>query len=130
MADERKADLSGEPGIRNAARIFGEEAAKKIADSWADQDPAFARAICNYAYGFMYSREILSQKQRELCAVAVLTALDKQAALAFHVRAAHLHGATREEIAEAICQAHLYAGIPCTMNGLETWRKVFREIDA
>jgi 4-carboxymuconolactone decarboxylase len=117
-------DLSGEPGIRQAARIFGRDLAAAIAASWSDVDPEFARAICNYAYGTMYARDVLPARDRELCVVMTLTALDKQPQLAAHIQAALHCGATRAEVTEAILQAHLYAGIPATMNGLATLRTV------
>ncbi|MBI3269973.1 MAG: carboxymuconolactone decarboxylase family protein [Planctomycetes bacterium] len=125
----KRVDLSKEPGIQQAGKVFGEGIARMLAEFWSDMDEHFARSLCNYAYGDMYSREILPQRVRELCAVAVLTALDQQNALAVHIQAALRNGASPKEVAEAICQAHLYAGIPCTMNGLVTFRRVVKELE-
>ena len=123
-----KNKLAKEPGLKQAAKIFGDIAADRLATAWSELDEDFAKAICNYSYGTMYSREILSQKVRELCAVMTLTALDKQPALAFHIRASITCGASVEEVTEAIIQAHLYAGIPCIMSSLATLKKVLEEM--
>lgn len=127
--DNLKNKLKSEFGIKNAAKLFGEEAADALAGVWSDVDEEFAKAICNYSYGTMYSREVLSQKTRELCAVMTLTALDKQPALGFHVKAALRCGASKDEVREAILQAHLYAGIPCVMPSLATMNQVVKEFN-
>jgi 4-carboxymuconolactone decarboxylase len=122
------ADLSREPGIRQAEKIFGKAFAKELARFWSDLDGEVARSICNHAYGTMYSREVLSQRERELCVVMTLAALDKQPQLAAHIKAALHCGASRAEVMEVIVQAHLYAGIPATMNSLVTMRQVLSEL--
>lgn len=121
--------LGREPGIRQAAVIFGREIADSLARFWSDVDPEFARAICNHAYGTMYSRVVLPKRDRELCAVMALTCLDKQPQLVAHLKGALHCGATRDEVMEVILQSHLYAGVPATMNALVTLRQVFAELD-
>ena len=126
---ERRAALLKGKGIAGARKIFGNSAAEALADIWSELDPQVGQAMCDHAYGTMYSREVLTQRERELCAVMTLTALDKQGALGFHVKAALQCGATREEVEEAIVQAHLYAGYPCVMSSLATMKRVFSEVD-
>lgn len=116
-------------GIRQAARIFGPELAEGLDRFWTGLDPDFERAIIDHAYGTMYSRTVLPQGVRELCAVMALTVLDKQPQLAAHLKAALHCGARREEVAEVLMQSHLYAGIPVTMNAISTMRQVFAELD-
>ena len=130
MSEQKKLDLRNEPGIRHAAKIFGEEKAEMIAEFWSDLDEHFAKAICNYSYGEMYSRDVLPQRDRELCAVMALTCLAKPLALKVHVEAALTCGATKKEVTEVICQAHIYAGIPATMDGLVIMREAIAEMQA
>ncbi len=77
--------------------------------------------------GKLYSREVLSQKQRELCAVAALTVLDRPRELAAHIHAALNVGATRQEVAEAIFQQVTYGGMPVVVEALEVYAGVLRE---
>jgi 4-carboxymuconolactone decarboxylase len=96
----------------------------------ADLDPEFARLFADFTYGGLYSREVLDQRTRELCAVAALAALSFPNQLATHIRAALLAGATREEVQEVIMQMCVYGGFPSTLTGLETMKRVYAELDA
>jgi 4-carboxymuconolactone decarboxylase len=75
----------------------------------------------------MYSREVISQKQRELCAVASLTVLHRPKELGIHIQAALNVGATRQEVAEVIFQQATYGGMPVVVDALEVYGKVLTE---
>jgi 4-carboxymuconolactone decarboxylase len=77
--------------------------------------------------GQLYSREVISQQQRELCAVASLTVLNRTNELRAHVHAALNVGATRQEVAEVIFQQVTYGGMPVVVEGLEVLRRVLEE---
>ena len=91
---------------------------------WKEFDPELAKHISMFYTGRLYAREVISQKQRELCAVAALTALDKPAELKAHCRAAMNVGATKDEVAEVIFQQCTYAGVPCMVEGLRSLKEV------
>ena len=48
-------------------------------DTWKKFDKELARELSMFFTGKLYSREVISQKQRELCAVASLTVLESRA---------------------------------------------------
>jgi 4-carboxymuconolactone decarboxylase len=75
----------------------------------------------------LYSREVISQKQRELCAVASLTVLHRPKELHVHIHAALNVGATRKEVAEVIFQQCTYGGMPVVVDALEVYGKVLTE---
>lgn len=116
---------------KTARMLFGEpkkDAAEGGAFSlWKEFDPELARHISMFYTGRLYAREVISQKQRELCAVASLTVLDKPAELRAHVRAAMRVGATREEVAEVIFQQCTYGGVPIMVEGLRVLKGVCDE---
>ncbi len=91
---------------------------------WKEFDPELAKHISMFYTGRLYAREVISQKQRELCAVAALTALDKPAELRAHCRAAMNVGATKDEVAEVIFQQATYSGVPCMVEGLRSLKEV------
>ena len=68
--------------------------------------------------GKLYSREVISQKQRELCAVASLTVLNREREVHAHIHAALNVGATRQEVAEVIFQQVTYGGMPVVVEAL------------
>ena len=46
-------------------------------ETWKRFDKGLARELSLFFTGVLYSREVISQKQRELCAVGALTALHR-----------------------------------------------------
>ncbi len=94
---------------------------------WKKFDKALARDLSLFFTGVLYSREVLSQTQRELCAVAALTALHRPNEVRAHIHAALNVGATRQEVAEVIFQMVTYGGMPVVVDALEVYAKVLVE---
>jgi 4-carboxymuconolactone decarboxylase len=76
----------------------------------------------------MYSREVVPQATREICACAALAATDKQDQLRGHLVSGHRAGASKEELLEAIFQSVTYGGFPAVMSSLKTYAEVFPEM--
>ena len=95
--------------------------------TWKKFDKNLARDISMFYTGVMYSREVISQKQRELCAVASLTVLHRPHELHVHIHAALNVGATRQEVAEVIFQQATYGGMPVVVDGLNVYAEVLKE---
>ena len=95
-------------------------------ETWRKFDRALARELSMFFVGKLYSREVLSQKQRELCAVAALTVLDRPRELSAHIHAALNVGATRQEVAETIFQQVTYGCMPVVVEALEVYAEVLR----
>src|SRR5882672_2643310 len=96
-------------------------------DTWRKFDKDLARELSMFFTGNLYSREVISQKQRELCAVASLTVLDRHNELRAHIHAALNVGATRQEVAEVIFQQVTYGGMPVVVEALDVYAKVLGE---
>ncbi len=117
--------------VKTAEMLFGPP--KKDSDApsafalWKEFDPELAKHISMFYTGRLYAREVISQKQRELCAVAALTVLDKPAELRAHIKAAMNVGASREEVAEVIFQMTTYGGVPIMVEGLTVLKKTLEE---
>lgn len=118
---------------KTARMLFGDPAERKPGDLnpyeiWKDffgSETAFN--LSTFYTGRLYAREVVSQKQRELCAVAVLTVLHMPDELRAHVKAAMNVGATREEVAEVILQTVTYHGVPTMLEGLKVLKKTLEE---
>ncbi|MFC5947535.1 carboxymuconolactone decarboxylase family protein [Pseudonocardia lutea] len=96
-------------------------------DTWKRFDQDLARELSMFFTGRLYSRNVISQKEREMCALASLTVLDRQEELRAHVHAALNVGATRQEVAEVIFQQVTYGGMPVVVRALEVLRRVLDE---
>ena len=78
-----------------------------------------------HVFGNLYARDVLTQRERELCAVAALCVLNRTNELKSHLIAAARTGATKQEIAEVILQMSTYGGMPVCIEGLTVAREVF-----
>jgi 4-carboxymuconolactone decarboxylase len=111
-----------------ADRLFPKVGRKRL-QMLEELDPEFCRLFEDFVYGGLYSREVLDQRTRELCAVAALTVLDRRPQLETHIRASLLAGATRKEVQEVILQMSVYGGVPVVLTALEAMRKVLAELE-
>ena len=96
-------------------------------DTWKKFDKDLARELSMFFTGRLYSREVISQKQRELCAVASLTVLNREHEIRAHIHAALNVGATRQEVAEVIFQQVTYGGMPVVVEALDVFKRVLVE---
>jgi 4-carboxymuconolactone decarboxylase len=118
---------------KTAEMLFGHPSERKPGDlnpfdTWKEffgADTAFQ--LSTFFTARLYAREVISQKQRELCAVAVLTVLHMPEELRAHIKAAMNVGATREEVAEVILQTVTYHGVPTMLEGLKVLKSVLDE---
>ncbi len=111
-----------------AKRLFGApKAGEGVYALWKEFDPELARQFSMFVTGRLYAREVLSQKERELCAVGALTVLNFCDELRIHCGAALNAGATAKEVAEVIFQMATYGGVPCMIEGLRTLKSVLQE---
>ena len=78
-----------------------------------------------HIFGKLYARDVLTQRERELCAVAALCVLNRGNELKSHIIAAVRAGATKREVAEVILQMSTYGGMPVCIDGLAIARQVF-----
>lgn len=113
---------------QTAERLFGTpEKGEGVYALWNAFDPELARQFSMFLTGRLYAREVLTQKERELCAVAALTVRNFQDELRLHCGAALNVGATAKEVAEVIFQMATYGGAPCMIEGLKTLKSVLQE---
>ena len=96
-------------------------------ETWRKFDRELARELSMFFAGKLYSRQVISQKQRELCAVASLTVLHRPHELRAHLHAALNVAATRQEVAEVIFQQVTYGGMPVVVDALEVFKAVLVE---
>jgi 4-carboxymuconolactone decarboxylase len=85
-------------------------------DTWKKFDKDLARELSMFFTGKLYSREVISQKQRELCAVASLTVWNRRNV-----------GASRQEVTEVIFQQVTYGGMPVVVEALQVFKEVLVE---
>jgi 4-carboxymuconolactone decarboxylase len=96
-------------------------------ETWKKLDRELARELSMFFTGKLYSREVISQKEREFCALASLTVLHRPHELRAHVHAALNVGASRAEVTEVIFQQVTYGGMPVVVDALNVLVEVLKE---
>jgi len=120
--------------IRNPrARKIVEELFPATGQKRLDQlerlDPSLSQLLEEVVFGGLYARDVLDQRTRELCALAALVVLGRNAQIRSHILASLNAGATRAEIQEVITQMLVYGGFPATLGGLDVMLQVWAELD-
>ena len=112
---------------RTAQKLFHSLKGGTGFETWKKFDKDLARELSMFFTGKLYSREVITQAQRELCAVASLTVLHRPHELRAHIHAALNVGATREQVAEVIFQQVTYGGMPVVVDALDVFKGVLEE---
>jgi 4-carboxymuconolactone decarboxylase len=116
-------------GQEALSRIHG-HIGEGVMDTLKDIAPDFARLIIEFPYGDIYSRGILTPKERQIATIASLTTLgNAPAELKAHIQGGLNVGCTRQEIVEVIIQMAVYAGFPAAVNAILLAKEVFAELD-
>lgn len=116
-------------GLKNLEKIHP-EASKALMENLKDIAPDLGRFVVEFPYGDVYERPGLDLKSREIATIAALTAIgDTKPELKDHIKGALNVGCNRQEVIEVIIQMAVYAGFPRAINGINTAKEVFDEID-
>jgi len=99
----------GDDPVEVSKKLVGQTRTQLMKDLFAYFDiPA---NIIHHVFGNLYARDVLTQRERELCAVAALCVLNRANELKSHIIAAIRTGATKAEVAEVILQISLSTGL-------------------
>ena len=112
---------------RTAQKLFHSLKGGTGFETWKKFDKDLARELSMFFTGTLYSREVITQAQREMCAVASLTVLHRPHELRAHIHAALNVGATRQQVAEVIFQQVTYGGMPVVVDALDVFKAVLEE---
>lgn len=75
-------------------------------------DAEFQDLITRYAWGEIWTRDLLSRHTRSLLTIALMVALNRAEELRLHLRASVNNGVSSEEIREVLLHCAIYCGIP------------------
>ena len=89
----------------------------------------FQDLITRYAWGEIWTRPGLPRHTRSLLTIMAMIALNREAELRLHLRAAANNGVTREEIKEVLMQAAIYCGVPAANSAFHMAQEVFDAVD-
>ena len=120
MSDERY-----ERGWARLRELAGEQG-ERVVEGLKDVAPDLARYVVEFGYGDVYSREGLSDRDRQLVAISALTALGgAEPQLEYHIGIALNVGVSPEKIVETIVHLAPFVGFARTLNAARSARRVF-----
>lgn len=98
----------------------------EIGDSFKDIAPDLTRMVVEFAFGDVYSRPGLSNKQKVLTTISALVAQGTPQ-IGMHVITGLNVGLTADEIAGCIMHLIPYVGFPRALNALKVAQEVFEQ---
>jgi 4-carboxymuconolactone decarboxylase len=116
-----------ERGMKVRRQVLGDTYVDKATASVDDFNRDFQRIVTEYCWGEVWTRSVLSNKQRSLNNLCMIAALNRGAEFELHVRGALRNGCTPEEIRDTLIQVAIYAGIPAGVEAFRIARKVLQE---
>lgn len=99
-----------------------------IGDGFKDIAPDLTRYVVEFAFGDIYARPGLSNKQKVMTTITALVAQGKPQ-IEMHIKTGLSVGLTKEEIVGCIIHLIPYVGFPSVLNALKVAQKVFNELE-
>ena len=116
-----------EKGMAVRRQVLGDAYVDKVTANIDDFNRDFQRILTEYCWGEVWTRQVLSNKQRSLNNLCIIATLNRAAEFEMHVRGALRNGCTPAEIRDTLIQVAVYAGIPAGVEAFRIARKVLTE---
>lgn len=117
-------------GMEARRAVLGDKHVERTLSQLTPLNEEFQNFITRYAWGDIWTRPGLERHTRSMITIAMLIALNREAELKMHLRAAFNNGVTRDELKELIMHSALYCGLPAANATMHLAQQVFDEIDA
>ncbi len=117
-------DDAHERGMRIRREVLGDEHVDRAIERTTEQTADFQDFITRYAWGEIWARPGLDRRTRSCITLTALVALNRDAELELHIRAALRNGLTRAEITEVLLQSAVYCGVPAANAAFATFQRV------
>lgn len=98
-----------------------------IGDAFKDIAPDLSKYVVEFAFGDIYARPGLDNKQKVLTTITALVAQGKPQ-IGMHIKTGLSVGLTGEEIVGCIIHLIPYTGFPSVLNALTVAKEVFAEL--
>ncbi|MBB2837826.1 UNVERIFIED_ORG: 4-carboxymuconolactone decarboxylase [Rhizobium etli] len=117
-------------GMATRRAVLGDAHVDRAAATATEFDRPFQELITEAAWGHVWSRPVLTKRERSIVTIALLAALGQDDEVVMHVRATANTGATREDICEALLHVAIYAGVPAANHAIKIAKQTFAQMDA
>ncbi|MEM9059009.1 MAG: 4-carboxymuconolactone decarboxylase [Pseudomonadota bacterium] len=115
-------------GMEVRRRVLGDAHVDRAEAAKTAFDEPFQTLITEGAWGSVWSRDGLTDRERSLITLALLAAQGHWDEVAMHIRATANTGATPEDVREALLHVAIYAGVPAANHALKIAKQTYAEI--
>ncbi len=112
-------------GLEVRRAVLGDQYVNRALDAKNPFSAEFQEIITRHAWGEIWTRPGLPRHSRSLITIAMIIALNREAELRLHLRAAANNGVTLDEIKEVLLQAAIYCGVPAANAAFRIAEEVF-----
>ena len=116
-----------EAGLAVRRAVLGDAHVSRSLANATDFDRDFQHYITETAWGRIWTRPGLPRHIRSLLVLAITASLGRDEEFRLHLKATRNTGATQEEIAEALMQVAVYAGVPAANSAIRMAKQIFAE---
>ncbi|MDF7791763.1 4-carboxymuconolactone decarboxylase [Pantoea ananatis] len=117
-------------GMTVRRAVLGDAHVERTLENLSPLNDEFQNFISRYAWGEIWTRPGLTRHTRSLITIGMLIALNREAELKMHLRAAFNNGVSRDEIKELLMHTALYCGLPASNAAFHLAQSVFDEQDS
>jgi 4-carboxymuconolactone decarboxylase len=117
-------------GLEVRKRVVGAEYVERALANADDFDSEFQRVVTEYCWGEVWNQPVLSDRQRSLNNLCLLSALNRQTEFELHLKGALRNGCTPDEIKETLMQVMIYCGVPAGVEAFRIAKRVLAEWDS
>ena len=114
-------------GLRNRRRVLGDDYVDRALAGTDAFNEEFQQILTEYCWGKVWGRPTLTDRDRSLINLAMISALNRGTEFKAHVRGALRNGCTAAEIRDTLLQVAIYCGVPA---GVEAFRLAREVLDA
>ena len=118
-----------EKGIAKRRKVLGNEYVDKALASADEFGADLQKLITEYAWGEVWNKESLTDKERSMINLGMIAALNRPHELKLHIKGALNNGLTKDQIRDIFLQVTVYCGAPAGIDSMRLAREVFAEID-
>ena len=117
-------------GMEVRRAILGEAHVDRAEAAKTPFDEPFQTMITEGAWGTLWARDTISQRERSMLTLALLAATGNFEEIPMHIRATANTGATQDDVIEAFLHVAVYAGVPKANHAIKLAKATFAEMEA
>lgn len=115
-------------GIATRRNILGDTHVDRASANTSPFDQPFQELITECAWGRVWSRPGLRQRERSLLTLVLLAGLGHWEEFDMHVHATRNTGASPEDVREALLHVAVYAGVPAANQAIKVAKEAYAEM--